>query len=232
MVRSLVGFLVIAAAVALHGAIPDARPAWVPAERALNADGTFREELFGSWIGPSRRIAERNGNSQECRFAVGPPVADDFLSTPSLEKLATNARSIVSGTVISIEQGFYYGRPGSLLRLEPMYVKGAARGSATYLFYPLAKISTAHGLVCTHPLGDYAAPEVGDRVLVFTMDEPRVTTVGTILSVDIRRQLIHEASNSDVRLPAAFVTDAGVPKTFDAVRRRVTEIVRANDRKR
>jgi hypothetical protein len=171
-----------------------------------------------------------NGNAEECRMYVLAPTAEHSRPTASIEDLSTHAETIVLGTVTAIEQGFYHGLPSSRLRIEPTHLKGAARRAETYLVYPLAKIPTAHGLICIRPLGDYTAPAVGDRVLVFSMYEPFMTDTAMFLSVDVRRQLFHEPRNAGARFPAALTGNQDLARTMDAVRRRVVEIIRSERR--
>ena len=130
MIRARPFVLLIVAAASLsfaktsRAAIPDiirdgqGAAAWVSASAAVDAGGELRAELFGDRVSSARANARLNGaSSDECRVFVGPTPEHDQ-STASADDLVRNAKTIVSGRVLEIREGFYYGVPGSLIRLE------------------------------------------------------------------------------------------------------------------
>ncbi|HEX9986067.1 MAG TPA: hypothetical protein VGF69_22590 [Thermoanaerobaculia bacterium] len=195
--------------------------AWVAADAAVNERGQIREELFLlGRIDSARRIARRNGATDECRFFSGPPTPEHFKPTNSLDTLLEHSETIVSAKVMAIRQGFYYGIPGSLLRLNAKQIRGKGRHGPLYLFYQLAKIPTAEGLVCSKPLGEFVAPAVGDRMLIYSLGSPEQTDSGEVIWVDASTQLIHESRGERLVTPKAL-QETGV--TFDLFERRTTD---------
>jgi hypothetical protein len=197
----------------------DGQLSWVAADVAVDESGQIREELFlPGRIDSARSIARRNGTSDECRFFTG-PTPEHFKPTNSLDALLEHAETIVSGKVTAVRQGFYSGVPGSLLRLNVKHIRGSSRNGDLYLFYQFAKIPTAEGLVCAQPLGEFVAPAVGDRMLIYSMGSPAQTDGGEVIWVDTSRQLIHESRGARLVTPKAL-QETGV--TFDLFERRTT----------
>jgi len=198
-------------------------PAWVSANAALDADGNLRAQLFGDRISSAQANARLNGtSSDDCRVFVG-PAPEHYQSTGSVDDLVRNAKVIVSGRVLEIREGFYYGVPGSLIRLEASVLKGGPKPE-TLLFYQLARIRTSEGMICAKPLGEFTAPAANDRMLAFSMTEPLATPAGGILWVDTTRQLVHDsAGGRKVFAPAPL---RGEDATFDTIERRVGAEIR------
>lgn len=211
-------------------------PAWVAAEVAVGADGALRSDLFGDRISQSRLNARLNREKnraldtgtvdEKCHVFTG--VAPEYWKpTGSLEELTTHSNAIISGRVLAMKQGFRYGRPGMLIRLDATYLKGKHSGE-TYLFYPLAKIPTSDGPVCAQPLGTYLPPQVGDRFLLFALG---TTIVGgrSFIAVDERRQLVHEPRGGRAILPPGLQHFKGDDAAFDGVQRATAALLaRAN----
>ncbi len=212
---------------------PGGRVVWVAADDAIDANGRFRTETLGQSIPSLRKNAELNRKmaakaaaapDDECRVFVG-SIPDNFKPKGSLEELTSNAEAIVTGRVVEIRQGFLGGSPGSLLKLSATWLKGTP-SAETYLFFPLAKIKTAEGLVCAQPVGEFDVPHVGDRFVAFAMYSPVVADGQAIFHVNLARQVVHEPRDGKPRLPAALKQFGAVPAPVDAIER---EIVRARD---
>ncbi|HKR63172.1 MAG TPA: hypothetical protein VJZ00_05515 [Thermoanaerobaculia bacterium] len=214
--------LVVSASVfADGGVVPDVivlddagRYLWVAADRALDENGVLSEKYLGQYMPSLREDAQLNGAG--CKVFRG-TVLEHFEPTGSLDELVRGARSIVTGRVVALREGFYGGIPGSLLLLATERLKGESSGEAL-LFYPFAQIKTAEGVVCAKPLGDAVAPTVGDRVLVFAMRNPRRIHDATILDVDTKRELVHADAAGGIHAPEALLSFCGKTDCLESLR--------------
>ena len=215
----------------------DERLAWVSARRAVDESGHLKTDLVDSpalranaQLNRKQRQAQANaaGAAEECRTFLG-AYPEHFKSTRSLRDAATGAELIVSGRVLSIDEGFLHNQPGSLLRLSGSAIKGTAT-EEIYVFYPSARIRTADGLVCARPVGDFQSPAVGDQLIVFSMRPALITGGRTILSVDPPRELIHQSVAGRRLVPAAFAPELDGGLTLQEVERRVAVEAKAERR--
>lgn len=89
----------------------------------------------------------------------------------SLQDLATHAKSIVHGTVSTVELGFSFGSPSSLLRVDALEtLKGRTPESPFYLDYPVAQFKIGPFFFCNATKG--FEPQPGDEVLFFDFAGP------------------------------------------------------------
>ncbi|HEX7150498.1 MAG TPA: hypothetical protein VF618_03345 [Thermoanaerobaculia bacterium] len=198
--------------------------AWIAAEAAIDSSGRFREDLFGIRLSTARRNARLNGTAENCRFFSG-PTPDHFKPTNTLEDLATHAETVVSGRIAAARQGFWFGIPGTLIRLRATWLTNQPHSTDTFLFYQLAKIPTAEGLVCAQPLGEFVPPAVGDRVLIYQMGSATPIESGQVLWVSAR-EVIHESRGRKVLLPKALAA-ANQEANYDLLERRTLSLIKA-----
>jgi hypothetical protein len=176
-----------------------------------------------------RRLATAAGRNRDtvddCQvFSAVTP--DHDKPTSSLADLAGNATTVVVGKVSAIARGFYYGLPGSLLRLsETSYLKGQPAREA-FFFYPYARIETSDGFVCSRPVGDFAVPAIGDRFVIFTFAEVPSFDGATIYFANLRREVIHE-SRSGLKLPQALRSLSTRSDDFDRLQAATANAVKA-----
>lgn len=191
---------------------------WIAAEDAIDASGRLRPEVLGHRISSLRTNAALNGYD-ECRVFVG-TIPDNFKARGSLQELTANAAAIVSGHVVDIREGFLSGEPGSLLKLSATWLKGMPTAE-TYLFFPLARIRTAEGLVCAQPVGEFDVPHVGDRFVAFAMYSPVVAEGQAIFHVNLARQVVHQPRDGKPRLPVALKDFGSALAPLDALERAI-----------
>lgn len=155
------------------GDFPGGGRLWISAEAAAHAEKTIDLDLIGS--DAVRRRVEKQRQDLGDRLpaeagkmrAGGKPLittipdaecrsrtmnVDDrggFGSGDTLAHLATYSQTIVRGTIRTVDVGFSFGAPTSLLGVEVSEVlKGAAPKSPLYISYPVARFrigpSAAH----------------------------------------------------------------------------------------
>jgi hypothetical protein len=226
----------------------DGKPYWVSANQALDRNKRLKPGVLGDYGWRAEGRLHRNNehgahaNAQQTDSSPLPPelmgcrsfsvdVPEHSNPTSSLSDLVQNADVIVSARIVAIQQGFLSGGAGSLLLLDAEYLKGEPT-LETYLFYPLARIATAEGLLCSKPLHHFIPPKVGDRLLVFSMFDPVRISGQTILYVDPSRELVQDSKGTGLVTPPAFASSflpaaAGfndikiaVAKALDAARAR------------
>jgi hypothetical protein len=229
-------FLLIVTLSAGAGEVPDVivdefGPVWVAADVAVTPQGRLRALTLGAF-GES---VERNARAaaERARGRLPAPDADGcetytglfpehVAPTGSLDDLTSHAGDIVSGRVTGVRQGFFGGIPASLLRIEATYLKGSAP-LETYLLYPLARIAIAGAPLCSKPMGEFAPPQPGDRVLIFSMSDGPDWNSRRIFQVRTDRELVHEPRRGGLLVPAALRPYAGDRGEFDAVLQAVVQ---------
>ena len=225
------------------------RPIWVDAESAVDRSGRPNAAFLGEEV--ARKTAEsakRNAQAVEraraTRRGGAEAVSEDvdecqvfktwmtdhFKPTHTLEQLIANSGTIVAGTVVAQREGIFYDTPGTLLRLDAQYLKGQAT-TATYLFYPYGRIKTADGMLCSRPFNDDdAAPEIGDRFIVFAVVRPYYADGVTLLAPDPGRELLREAAGGKLTLPRSLRSADTSPGNFDAIRDRIRNRLQPADK--
>jgi hypothetical protein len=218
---------------------PDGKPLWVSVDRALDERGKLKPETLGDYgaraedrlrrsneyaarakkAQPSKPLKPKPPELEGCvTFSVDLP--EHPVPPSSLSALTYDADVIVAARVVDVRQGFMNGGAGSLLVLDAEYLKGKPTID-TYLYYPMARIETSEGLLCTTPLGNFIPPRIGDRMLVFSMGEPRQFADQTILYVNPARELVHESRGREMILPQALAAQS--PRQFEDAKRAVLE---------
>lgn len=89
----------------------------------------------------------------------------------TLADLATYSESIVRGTIRTIDLGFAFGSPASLLGVEVLEaIKGSAPKSPFYIDYPIARFKIGPFYFCNTNKG--FEPRPGDEILLFDYTGP------------------------------------------------------------
>ncbi len=95
-------------------------------------------------------------------------------TAPPIWVSAENALLIIAGKITNVRQGFYAGKPTSLLTIEaPQFLKHLDGFSATtevHISFPHAAISVGGYSFCTHEPSFPSRPESGDEVLMFAYE--------------------------------------------------------------
>lgn len=206
--------------------------AWIAADVAVE-NGQLRPDLLGERLEDLRAIAQRNGRALQdkavtqtgaerpCSSFKTQSPAEDFDPAETLADLTDYGRAIVSGRVVAIREGFWYGLPASLLEIDGAWLKGQPAG-ATFFLYPFAHIDTAEGPICSKVAGDAVPPQVGDRVIVFSPAPPFEIEGGRVVSGDFRNRVVYEHRDGGMRVPAALRGSAvNAASAFDDIRKAV-----------
>ncbi|HSS51137.1 MAG TPA: hypothetical protein VLX28_19520 [Thermoanaerobaculia bacterium] len=109
--------------------------------------------------------------SSECKSETY--LEDDRGGGPSatLKGLATRSKSIVRGKISTVELGFSFGVPSSLLGVEVLEViKGSSPKSPFYIDYPVARFRIGPFYFCNATKG--FEPHPGDEALLFDVSGP------------------------------------------------------------
>jgi hypothetical protein len=242
----LILFLTISAAVA-YGGTPEIPatiendfspwPEWVAADIAVTAEGQLRDDLLGQHAPSLRELARRNtlrgqqsgAAFEDCQLNRQAALRDPQ-RTSTITALTTNAAAIVSAKVLATRQGFWGGLPGTMILLDARFLKGRAP-KQLFLFYPLATIRTIDGMICANPIGEYAPPQPGDRLLIFSLGEPVIRDDRAILSVDVEQQLVHESHGGRTFAPEPLRSETKQRNSaFDAIERTIRAAVTKNAR--
>ena len=169
----------------------DGRVLWVAAQDAFTADGELDPHLFSARA--RERLDDlRRRNGDTCTYAAAAPALELHARVDSLEDLAAAAQTIVTGTVIAAENGFYRGDPGTLFTIrvaESMKRPSRASLSTVYLFVPIAEIPTSRGMICARGPLHSLMPRAGDDVLFFT-HLPPLDRESRLFSVEPHLQLL------------------------------------------
>jgi hypothetical protein len=175
---------------------------WVAADVAIDAEDRIREDrlhVHAPFVKGIAAIEAKEaalagetpvGTSHRCASFVDAN-AEIAAMRRSPEDLIDHTVTSMRGQIVAVRQGFYHGRPGSLLRLAGRYLRGAA-ASETYLFYPAATITTSEGMVCSTPGSRYGVPQVGDEVIVLDPSPlPRRFGDSAVLWVHVTEHLVY-----------------------------------------
>lgn len=202
-----------------------ARAAWVAADVALDAGGRVREDKlqsYAAFVASIAAIEAREaqnaaaGAAQPCAAMVEANAESTASRSP--EELVARTATAVRGRIAAMRQGFYHGRPGSLLRLEAVvYLRGRA-ADETYLFYPSAAIVTSEGKACSAPGKRYGAPRVGDEVIVLDpAPSPLRFRNSSVLWVDVPEHLVYLPAGGEPILPSPLLSLQTAPDPVGAI---------------
>lgn len=210
---------------------------WVAEDQARTETG-WREELFEERnLGVLRRTARKNAaagrehgeQDQVCSYYL-PSKFEHFRRTDSLRNLTANASLIVTGGVGDAQQGFLFGRPGTLYRLANIAVlKGELKASQVFLFFPYAIINTPDGVICGAPSAR-PAPGEGDEIIAFSIVGAKSVGDVSVLLVNAESELAFGTA-SRVVLPKTWAT-AELPesaRTLTGIEDRVRHLLESED---
>jgi hypothetical protein len=167
-------------------------PLWISAETVADAEKVINLDLIDSFAlrGNVAKQRQETGWKPPEKSQTGekPPVvaipwsqckrsqySEDERggtgSTATLSDLAANSRSILQGTIRTIDFGFDGGVPGSLLGVETtQVVKGSSPQRLFYILYPVARFRIGPFHFCNTTKG--FEPHEGDEVLLFDFTGP------------------------------------------------------------
>jgi hypothetical protein len=207
----------------------DRPAAWVAADVAITRDGNVRNDKLKVYAPllerdlakakqprKSGRAYPHDTTTERCVHTISPiPNWDGADATP--QELIERSKTIIRGRITAVREGFYHGMPGSLVRLNGTYLRGA-RTNEVYLFYPSADIATAEGIVCSRPPQRYGPPVVGDELIVFDpMASPVVIDKRTVLWVRLDHHIVYLPKTGPPVLPEALFGFAANDDPVEAI---------------
>jgi hypothetical protein len=175
------------------GDFPGGGPLWISAEQVADAEKIIDLNLAGSdtlrkrvkkqrqALG-DRLIAEKSRAGEKPVITTIPAsecksmsmAVDDrggVGSSATLPDLATYSETIVRGTIRTVDLGFSFGTPTSLLGVEVSEViKGPSSKSPLYIEYPVARFRIGPFTFCN--LNKGFEPRPGDEILLFAYSGP------------------------------------------------------------
>lgn len=163
-------------------------PLWISAGAVANKEKVIDLDLIDSLtlsrnVEKQRQALQKGPRVEKLREGEEPLVADILLSecnsmldvwdhrggelpSSSLTDLAEHSRSIVLGTIVTVERGFSSGAPSSLLEVEVKEViKGHVPGNLIYVDYLVARFRIGPYSFCN--LNKGFEPSSGDQLLLF-----------------------------------------------------------------
>jgi len=223
-------------AVLIGTASNDGRPLWVDEAQAFAGNGRLRADLFRpeqiDLVDDYFRAVERDVHpavpGRPCRMEMGAPI---FENEPprarTFDAMVSRSLTILTGRVTGLQQGFYRGSPGTLLRVavaERLKDFGRLASSAEiHVFLSAARMQTTRGLLCVDDGVSVPMPAVGDRIAVFSESMPQDDR-HELLPIDARMGLFVERSGK-LALPRSMAsTMAATPSTLSAL----VDLVREN----
>ena len=195
---------------------PQAPPIWVSAEAALGGGGQLRSDYLGQVQSQWNRMTARGEVAKHGCLEQGPVYIDPLphqVPVHTLTRLREFSLAIVRGTISASQPGFYEGKSGELLRLDPAKVIAGditAQDAPLFVYYPNATFSVgSHSFCSVDPRASYQ-PRPGDQVLVFVR-----TGVGGPehrLTAPLPEDLFFETRDGDLVVPEALRDDPPITK--------------------
>jgi hypothetical protein len=217
-------------------------PVWVSAETAADAEKIINLDLIDNFhlrksVEEQRLSLGDHILSKYSKAGEKPPIASippsecrsDTLSmeirggdqpSATLSDLATYSQSIVRGTIRTIEPGFAFGEPSSLLGVEVSeVVKGAGPKSTFYIDYPVARFTIGPFFFCNAEKGFEPSP--GDEILLF--DYVGSVDRDSVLYAPRLDQLFFQRYNGGLFLPPRLKSTPGLKtlRTLDEITNRL-----------
>jgi len=203
------------------GDFPGGGHRWISAEAAADEEKIIDLDLIGSdtlrgRVEKQRRAlgdrfpAEKSGAGEKPLVATIPDsectshsmTVDDrggAGSSATLPDLAHYAQLIVRGTIRTVDSGFAFGNPASLLGVEVSEVlKGPSLRSPIYIDYPVARFKIGPLTFCN--LNKGFEPRPGDQILLFAYSGP--VDRKEILYAPRLDQILFQSQGGDVFLPS------------------------------
>lgn len=199
-------------------------PLWVSKDQALTPDGKLKIDLFSASVPARLRELVTSAHVSEGRrttanSASGAPVTACFAEIPTeialpetLSALANDSLAIFEGLIVDISEGFYRGRPASLIavrvesqpKASPLY---STASGLVYVFYPRANFLVDGQKVCSLPVSETVdgttGPMVGNRILVFAPRPPE-DRAGQVIYPQSSRALVLESASGGLVVPPAL----------------------------
>lgn len=202
------------------GDFPGGGPLWISAEWVADAEKIIDLDLVGSDALRKRVEKQRQDlgdrlTAEKSRVGEKPLIAtipasecksmsiavDDrggAGSSSTLPDLATYSESIVRGTIRTVDLGFSFGTPTSLLGVEVSEViKGRAPKSPFYVEYPVARFKIGPFSFCN--LNKGYEPRPGDEILLFAYSGP--VDRENVLYAPRLDQIFFQSQNGTLFLP-------------------------------
>ena len=227
----------------LGGQTSTALPAWVSADRALDANGNPLPAKVGehsvTMLRQMKAMRERAtpmeaARTDGCTSYMTLPTPEHYRRNATLRDLTTEANDVIVGRVVARSEGFFRGSPASLLRVAVTKSHRTSdelrfRTQDVYLVYPHANIRIGGSLHCTRAPGMSFEPAAGDRVLIFKY-LPSASRDAILIEADATREVIFENDGRLILSPklAGDASLRGVA-TFDALSTLVGDAI-ARDR--
>ena len=179
------------------------------------------EDLGGHMPADKSRTGEKPPITRippaECKSSIGSSdVRGGDTPGGTLGELASYSKSIFRGTIRSVELGFSFGEPGSLLGVDlSEVIKGRAPKSPFYIDYPVARFRIGPLSFCNLNVG--YEPRPGDEVLLFDSLGP--VDRDDVLYSPRLDQLFFQNSSGVLFLPPALKNASGLKtvRTLDDV---------------
>ena len=220
------------------GDFPGGGHRWISAEAVVDEETVVDLDLVGS--DTLRRRVEKQRQALGDRFATeksktgGKPLVatipvsecksmsmpvDDrggWGSSATIPDLALYAKLVVRGTIRTVDLGFAFGNPTSLLGVEVSEVlKGRSPKSPFYIDYPVARFRIGPFSFCT--LNKGYEPRPGDQILLFAYSGP--VDREEILYAPRLDQIIFQGQSGEVFLssPLKDTPDMKTVRTLDDI---------------
>lgn len=239
--------LVLLTWVSVGDSIADPRAENRPAvDESVSMPDLFYETEDGSyaWVSAERAEGLENEHEMRVRVRMADRVAGALSSTdgscsPAIDVVRVSSERsnltsaldhvphIALARVTGREEGFFFGIPSTLFRVETEEVfKGSAGlGGVHFFSLPVADFPTAEGRICRTSSGFAELPDPGDRVLL--LSDGGSSTHG-YLRIAGDSGMISIPRDGPVSLPRQYQSERGVwPKAPDGFLDRVRETLGA-----
>ena len=198
-------------------------PLWISAAAVSDADKIINLDMVGSdslrrrvekqrmALG-DRLLAEKSASGEKPKITRIPPsecksasYLEDYRAghpSSSLRDLVAQSKSIMRGSIRSVELGFSFGTPSSLLGVDVAEVlKGETPPkSPLYVDYPVARFKIGPYYFCNATKG--FEPQPGDQVLLFDVAGPSDRT--GVLYVPRMDQMFFQSRSGVLSLPQSL----------------------------
>ena len=220
------------------GDFPGGGHLWISAEAVADEEKIIDLDLIGSdtlrgRVEKQRRALGDRFAAEKSRAGEKPLVATIPVSecksmsmtvddrggaggSSTLPDLARYARSIIRGTIRTVDPGFAFGNPTSLLEVEVSEVlKGSSPKSPFYVDYPVARFKIGPFSFCN--LNKGFEPRPGDQILLFAYVGP--VDREKVLYAPRLDQIFFQSQRGEVFLPSSLkdTSDLKTVRTLDDV---------------
>ncbi len=166
---------------------PNAFPRFVRLDRALDANGSLDAAVFEEAFISLNRYLFESDPGEPCIRAGLISIHDSPAPTwVDYQSVVDNYPNLVVAKVAAQGHGFFWGSPGTLLRLEQdQILKGDDRWDSKYLFFGAGEMNLGDRRICVSHTRYPELPEIHDRILVahHSTAQPWLSTSGSALIV-------------------------------------------------